>query len=489
VNSLWLIMYCAVAGFVPTVLVVSPVRRLAIWIGAIDEPDSVRRVHTRRTPRLGGLALLAGLVTGLLILVLYGGWYRQTLLGESRENVMFLWGLGISSLMIMGLGVVDDVRGLGARTKLVGQIAAAVLLVVLVKDFRVRKLIGLDLGWLSIPLTIGWLVACANAVNLIDGLDGLAAGVTLIALATVLVFATVLNAWLVVLLAGTLCGAILGFLIFNWPPAIIFLGDSGSLLLGFLIGAISIKGSLKSPAAFAFAAAILPLGLPMMDTVFAAARRSAVGLPVSRADMEHVHHRLRDWGFSHRQVLVLLYAICAIFGALALMVNFMRGSVWPAVLLVLLGVVILLAARMLWGREPFLLTQRVGQLVQLRSVIRKRRNALAKLIPLLQGAASLEAMRKTLEEDAVLGILMVEVAADTGAGFKLEEESPERSQGACVSEHKLPLRFGIRTYGWLRIRFEFADQGLAPVVAGSAQEIAEAMAQAVERISGEGDEA
>ena len=488
-NPLELILFCATVGFIPTALLVGPVRRLALRIGAIDQPDNVRKLHPRPTARLGGLALLAGVVTGLLVLALYGGWYRQALLGEEDGNVRFLWGLGVSSLMIIGLGVVDDVRGLGARTKLIGQIVAAALLVYLVDDFRIRKLMGLDLGWLSVPLTIGWLVACANAVNLIDGLDGLAAGVTFIALATVVVFAVFLETWLVVLLAGTLCGAILGFLIFNWPPAIIFLGDSGSLFLGFVIGAISVRGSLKSHLAFAFAAAILPLGLPMMDTIVAGARRWAVGLPASRGDMEHVHHRLRDWGFSHRQVLVLLYAICAIFGALALMVNFMRGDTWPALLLVVLGVVILLGARLLWGQELLLVTQRVGQLMHLRTLMRRRRGGLSKLTPQLRGAASMDELKNAfIECDPILGIVEIELVPDKGPGFEIENGTFGGESGAtgqrCAAKYELPLRFGLRVHGSLMIGFRFDEQDLAVAVTGGVQEIAEAVAQAVERIYG-----
>ncbi|MFH0964468.1 MAG: MraY family glycosyltransferase [Planctomycetota bacterium] len=218
-----LILFCALAGFVPTLLLVGPVRRLSVWVGAVDEPDGVRKVHTRATPRLGGLAIFAGLAAALVAEAYYHPWYLGVLT-DTGTNWEFVAGLGIAAVLILALGVIDDVAGLRARTKLLGQVTAAVVVVWLVSDLRVRSLVGIPLHWLSAPVTVLWLVACANAVNLIDGLDGLAAGVSFIALFTVVIFGAILQNWIIVVLAGTLCGSILGFLIFNWPPAVIFLG-------------------------------------------------------------------------------------------------------------------------------------------------------------------------------------------------------------------------------------------------------------------------
>lgn len=299
-------------------LIMTPlVKRLAFKVGAIDKPNA-RKVHTRIMPRLGGLAIYAAFVVGFLAL--------YPLMPEgllSSYDMNLIKGLLVGGTIIVLIGALDDRFELSAKVKLLGQIAAACV-VVFGFDIKIN-LLNIPFGdtmqpvaeWLSIPLTIFWIVGCTNAINLIDGLDGLAAGVSAIAIGTILVMASFMGSEPVILLSALLLGGVIGFLVFNFHPAKIFMGDSGSLFLGFALATLSMLG-FKQVAVVSFVTPLLIIGVPLSDTFFAIVRRMVNKKPIFAPDKGHLHHCLRELGFSHRRTVLIIYGIAAFFGACAI---------------------------------------------------------------------------------------------------------------------------------------------------------------------------
>jgi UDP-GlcNAc:undecaprenyl-phosphate GlcNAc-1-phosphate transferase len=260
----------------------------------------MRKVHKRIMPRLGGLAIYIAFVVGCL---------------ASMELTMDLVGILIGGTMITVLGILDDVYQLPAKVKLLGQIVAACVLVLF--DIRIEWVnnpLGgfFYLDMLSIPFTILWVISFTNVVNLIDGLDGLAAGVSAIASLTVILVAIQMGYFHVALLTAALAGAIIGFIRYNFNPATIFMGDTGSMFLGYMLAAISIYGAVKTATTIALIVPAIALGLPILDTAFAIMRRYVNGKPIFQPDKGHLHHRLLDTGMSHKEVVLFMYGITAI---------------------------------------------------------------------------------------------------------------------------------------------------------------------------------
>jgi UDP-GlcNAc:undecaprenyl-phosphate GlcNAc-1-phosphate transferase len=282
------------------------VAKLAFRIGALDMP-SKRKVHDRIMPRLGGLAVFAGFIAA-----------ASLFLGQEPKVA----GLLLGGALILLLGVADDIYGVSPKVKLLGQAIAAVIVVA--SGIRVHFLNNpfdgyLYLGALSVPFTIFWIMSVTNAVNLIDGLDGLASGVSVIALLTFAIIAYQIDQTTVSLLAFALAGAILGFLRYNFHPAKIFLGDSGSMFLGFMVSVLAIFGMLKGVTLVAFIIPIIVLGVPIFDTCFAIFRRYCEHQPIFQADKKHIHHRLLSRGLSHRQAVLVIYGISLFFSVSALL--------------------------------------------------------------------------------------------------------------------------------------------------------------------------
>ena len=309
-------------GFTGCVLATPLVTRFATWLGAIDRPDQFRRIHKGATPRLGGLGLAFGLTVAVAVAASgqhFRGW------DDFPRWLMTLLPIGLAALIILGVGVVDDTRGVGPRLKLLGQAAAVVVLYVggvRIDGITVlQRAIPLDYpsldvavgGWglhVAIPgllVTMFWFLACMNIWNLIDGMDGLASGVGLMVSGTLALVAIWLDNPAVAILASALAGGLAGFLLYNWHPACIFLGDSGSLLIGLMIGIIGVQGSLKPGASISILFPILAMGLPITDTAMAIFRRWVRNLPLSSADRRHVHHLLIGLGLNPRQAAVFLY--------------------------------------------------------------------------------------------------------------------------------------------------------------------------------------
>jgi UDP-GlcNAc:undecaprenyl-phosphate GlcNAc-1-phosphate transferase len=264
----------------------------------MDDASDMRKVHNGAIPRLGGVGIYLAFYLPFLGFLFYHNRVSNFLFSDMRQ---FL-GLLICSTIILGLGIYDDIKGANARKKLIVQTITAIILFSF--GFEIRSVSNpfggsIYLGWLSLPVTVFWLVGLSNAFNLIDGIDGLASGVAFFATSTLLAVALFLGNILPSLFTAALAGATLGFLRYNFNPARIFMGDSGSLFLGFTIAAISIHGSAKAHAAVAILIPIVALGLPIIDTLLAMARRLYRGLPIPTADREHIHHKLIKHGFSH----------------------------------------------------------------------------------------------------------------------------------------------------------------------------------------------
>ena len=317
-----LALAAAVAAFVFTPLV----RALADRAGAIDVPDG-RRVHDVAVPRLGGVAVLLACIVPLVLGPWLGTDVRALLVASGWDVGALFAGV----LVIVATGVVDDTRGLGPLPKLVLQIVAAAVAV-----GGGYGLIGVTIpftggfvafGVFAPLVTVVWIVSITNAFNLIDGLDGLATGVALIASATLLAISLSEGRADAACLWATLGGALVGFLRYNFNPASIFLGDSGSLLLGYLFAVLSIQSLQKGAAAVVVVAPLLALGLPIMEVVLTFLRRtleSGLG-SVVRGDREHIHDRLVARGMTHRGAVLTLYVVCAAFGGLAFLAVLASG--------------------------------------------------------------------------------------------------------------------------------------------------------------------
>ncbi|MCA1684804.1 MAG: undecaprenyl/decaprenyl-phosphate alpha-N-acetylglucosaminyl 1-phosphate transferase [Planctomycetia bacterium] len=309
-------------AFMGCVLATPVVTRIAVWSGAIDRPDHFRRIHKGATPRLGGLGLAFGLLVGVSVVILGGyldGWEGLAEWGARQ------WPVVAAALIVLALGFVDDTRGVGPRVKLSCQALA-----VLVLYFGGTRIQFFDvLGWavdfshpsvtfellgrrptVSLPslfVTMLWFLGCMNIWNLIDGMDGLASGVGLLVSGTLTLVAIHHDNIGVAITASALAGSLAGFLLYNWHPACIFLGDSGSLLIGLLIGVIGVQGSFKGASSISILFPILAMGLPISDTALAIFRRWVRNLPLSAADRRHVHHLLIGLGLNPRQAAALLY--------------------------------------------------------------------------------------------------------------------------------------------------------------------------------------
>ena len=318
------------------------VKSFAYKIGAIDVPTDNRRMHKKPVPRLGGLAIFLGFIVSLLVFVPIDRQLRGILLG---------------AVIIVVLGVVDDIAPLRAWFKFLVQILAALVAVfhgVVVNVLSNPNVFSGDpywsLGWMSIPVTVLWIVGITNSVNLIDGLDGLANGVSTISAVTMLVIALLVSEGQTALIMAALVGACVGFMPYNRNPARMFMGDTGSTFLGYILATISIQGLFKYYAVISFAVPFLILGLPMFDTLFAIVRRLAHGQNPMSPDRGHIHHRLIDMGLNQKQAVAALYVVSSILGLSAVVLT-TSGAMRAMVFLAAVAVVAFLTSRVIFPRE------------------------------------------------------------------------------------------------------------------------------------------
>ena len=311
------------------------VRDFASAHGWVAAPTQERQVHSSPLPRLGGVAIFISFSVSVAIAVAMA-WHIPR--WHSAVSVKTLLTILLPAALVFVLGVYDDIRGAGPYFKFVVQaIAATILFAFGLRIVDIPVLFGHhSLPWFAgLVFTVVWVLAITNAFNLIDGLDGLAAGSALFSTLVAFVVALLNGPSLVTVMTIALAGAILGFLRYNFNPATIFLGDSGSLFIGFLLSALALQGAQKAPTIVAVAIPVVSFGLPILETALSILRRLISGRPVFTADREHIHHKLMQHGLTHRQVVILLYGVSAIFALLSLFLLWPTGSSLGLVLAVL----------------------------------------------------------------------------------------------------------------------------------------------------------
>jgi UDP-GlcNAc:undecaprenyl-phosphate/decaprenyl-phosphate GlcNAc-1-phosphate transferase len=332
-NIIILALSSAIISFILTPIV----KRIAKHFNIMDIPKDNRRIHKKPIPLLGGLAIYVSFV---MVLFLKPG-------PLSNEEVGILIG---ATIITIG-GFIDDKFDLKPWQKILFQLAAALSLVftsVSIQNLTNPLVDGnsfVQIGYLAVPFTILWVIGITNAINLTDGLDGLAAGITIISGITILIIALLNGRWEAATLSGIFVGAVAGFLPYNFNPASIFMGDTGSQLLGFMLASISIQGATKTAAAFAIGVPILALGLPIYDTLFAIVRRKINGVPMMQGDRGHIHHRLLDMGLTQKQVVLVMYLISAILGGVAIVDMLSTNKTSYLLLVVVIILFILIAWR------------------------------------------------------------------------------------------------------------------------------------------------
>ncbi|WP_226670833.1 glycosyltransferase family 4 protein [Metabacillus litoralis] len=310
-----------ILSFAVTVLITPLVKKIAIKIGATDQPNT-RKIHKEIMPRMGGLAIFIGVIAGFLYLKPQSPYMTEVIIG---------------AFIIILIGILDDRFTLPARYKFLGQLIAAIVVAssgLLVDKFNVPFFETVHLGVWSYPVTVLWIVAITNAINLIDGLDGLAAGVSSIAMTSILIMAFADSQIVVIALCTILIGSSLGFLVHNFYPAKIFMGDTGALFLGYSISIISMLGLFKNLTLFSFVIPIIVLAVPIFDTVFAIIRRFLNKRSIAAPDKLHLHYCLVDLGFSHRTSVLIIYFFSACFGFSAII--FSNATLWLSLLLMMI---------------------------------------------------------------------------------------------------------------------------------------------------------
>jgi UDP-GlcNAc:undecaprenyl-phosphate GlcNAc-1-phosphate transferase len=330
------VLWGFLVAFAVVVVLTPAVGRVARVLGVVDEPGEARRMHLRAVPRLGGLAIFLGIfIPGLAFLDLSGA-YRGILLGAAVATAV---------------GMADDFRGLPWALKLAGQCVAAGIAIhfdVYIDRFSFPILGVHELPyWFSVIVTVLWIVGMMNVINLLDGMDGLAAGISAIAGATFAVLALELGRPEAAVLSAIVAGACLGFLRHNFYPARIFMGDSGSHLLGFILATVAIQGALKTAATVALIFPLIVLAVPLLDTSFVIAKRLKYGRPLTEPTPWHLYHRFRNIGFTQRRAAIYFYIWGLVLAGAALATRFVpfreHGDwhLWPTVLVLAIGVIAL----------------------------------------------------------------------------------------------------------------------------------------------------
>ncbi len=336
-----------IASMVATPFVIGLAKKLDV----LDKPGT-RKIHLRTIPRMGGLAVFFGMVVSFVFLGIYDSAYFTDIFIERK----YLY-IVIGAVAMMILGMVDDKVGLNAKVKFLVQIAVAVF--VIAHGLRIERITNpfgepFELGHLAYPVTLLWIVGVTNAINLSDGLDGLASGISLIVSVTMFAvsYTTGVKPGMLVI-SAILTGALLGFLKYNFNPARIFMGDTGSLFVGFLLATLSIKGALISSTTVSILIPVIALGVPIIDTLFSMVRRMASGKNPFAADRNHFHHRLLSYGFTQKQAVFVIYAVCVIFGVIAFIMAAAQSEL-AAVLLIIFSIIIFTGIKRLGYIEGFL---------------------------------------------------------------------------------------------------------------------------------------
>ena len=388
------------------------VRDMATRRGWVSVPREGRHVHQAPLPRLGGVAIFLAFSVSLSVWLGLSLIFPRLIDGLAPSMLLRIY---VPACLIFALGIYDDLRGAGPYLKFAVQaIAAAMLFAGGMRVLDLPLIFGShSLPWfVGLPLTILWVVAVTNAFNLIDGLDGLAAGSALFSTMVFFVVSLVVHSWLGSLMSVTLAGAILGFLRFNFNPATIFLGDSGSLFIGFMLSALALAGAQKAPTFVAVAIPVVSFGLPILETLLSILRRLISGRPIFTADREHIHHKLLQMGFSHRQVVIVLYAVSAVFAMLSLFLLWPTGST--------LGLVLAVVGTGIWLGVQHLNYLEFGEL---RRVAQRTIDQRQIVINNLSVRRAVEELKVAGDFDQVRSVLVAAFASNDFDAFELQLKS------------------------------------------------------------------
>lgn len=417
------------------------IRALAHRWGTLDHALTSRKIHGKPVPRLGGIAIVLAFYAPLAALFFVGSDVGTRFYAEPTRA----FGLFAGGLAIAALGVLDDLKGANAKTKFLVQFAVAGLMYGL--GFRINEIANpfgapIELGILGLPFTLLWITGVINAMNLIDGLDGLAGGVALIAVTITFAIATQRVEPLMVLLCAALAGSVLGFLFYNFNPASIFMGDTGSMFLGFVLATTSIQTNEQS-STVAILVPIIALGVPIADTLLALARRAARGTPLFSADRGHIHHRLLDLGLSHRATVLVLYGASALLGVSALVIAFASPSQAIYFLLALAAVAYLVLRQL-----GFMRVSQAQRLLEDRRRNLELRAGMRRIEAMLRDARTLPDVWASVRRAAMVldaSAVSLHLAGDRGPlteGFEALEVGacrasysiyPERAGDTCVA--------------------------------------------------------
>jgi UDP-GlcNAc:undecaprenyl-phosphate GlcNAc-1-phosphate transferase len=320
------LIWLALASFGLSLILTPIFRDVFRSYGVVDEPDQNRKIHKYPIPRIGGIAVAISYAASFFLVHFKAG--------ILDEHLVLVWKVLPAACMIFAVGIVDDLWGLKAWQKLIGQLIAAGI--ACWSGILAVDVVGLHgRAWWTIPVTILWLLACSNAFNLVDGMDGLAAGVGMFATVTIFIAALMQKNIALAMATVPLAGCLLGFLCYNFNPATIFLGDSGSLLIGFLLGCYGIIWTQKSATLLGMTAPLMALSLPLLDVGLAIARRFLRRQPIFSADRGHIHHRLLDRGMSPKKAAILLYGICSIVAVFSLFESVVHNNAVSSVIVLL----------------------------------------------------------------------------------------------------------------------------------------------------------
>ena len=330
INIYWLCAITFALSFIACVLITPLVIRMAVQVGHFDVPDGERRVHDTPTPRIGGIAIYVAFMLALFT-TLSVALTHNAIIVRYLDNLDLarIIGLLFGGTLMMGVGLWDDVMTMRARNKFIAQFVVSLIAVVLygftIHHLRLPHFGLVELGWFGIPFSLFWYLGMVNAINFLDGLDGLVAGYTAIACAALTVISLLKGQYLVAITTCAIGGAAAGFLPFNFSPARVFMGDGGALFIGFVLATVGVMGTEKQAVAISLLIPLLILALPILDTAKVIARRIHKGAPLGGADREHVHHQLLDLGLSPRQAVLLIYAVCGVLGVIAVVLSLPKG--------------------------------------------------------------------------------------------------------------------------------------------------------------------
>ncbi len=494
ISVVMVFLSAALVALVATPAVSAAARRL----GVVDAPSD-RKVHGEPIPRGGGVAILLAVAVSMAAAFVYGTSLSDQVSWDT-PRVAFCLG----ALMAFGLGLWDDVRRLPPRVKLLVQIGAA--LVAYMGGARINGLIlpwgaGWTLGWVSLPVTVFWFVLLMNAMNLIDGLDGLAAGVSLFACVVLGVLCVMTGRMVEALGFAAVAGACLGFLRYNFNPASVFMGDSGAYLLGYLMAGMSVLGSLKSQTAVAILIPIVALGLPLMDAMWATVRRFLFGVGVFRADRDHLHHRLMRMGFTHQSAVLIMYGVTVGLGVFSLGLVYLRDF-RAGLALLLLGLLAIMAIRRLGYLEYLAAEKLLGWFLDLSDELglrRDRRTFLGRQVEIYQSASLDEMWERLVRAAQHLGMdfLELKVVDENGpASFRRvhPEATLSREGGidgfdpAKAMYISLPLGSGQRRLGILCLAKDISQGPLPRHVLRRVEQLRRTVGETLAKIMG-GDKA